>query len=46
MSFLTRLLSLFRRSPIEQSHEHVDASDLIPAQADWLESRYRLSEGA
>ena len=37
MPFLARLLSLFHRPPIEQSHEHVDASDLIPAQADWLE---------
>jgi len=44
MPFLTRLLSLFRRPLIEQSHEHVDALDLIPAQPDWLE-RYRMAEG-
>lgn len=44
MSFLRRLLSLFRRPLIDQSHEHVDASDLIPAQADWLERVARNAE--
>ena len=37
MSFLARLLSLFRRSPIEHPCEHVDALDLIPAQPNRLE---------
>ena len=37
MSFLARLLSLFRRPLIDQSHENVDALDLIPAQPDRLE---------
>jgi len=41
MSFFARLLSLFRRSPVEHSCEHVDASDLIPAQPDWLERAAR-----
>ena len=25
------------RSPVQQSHEHVDPLDLIPAQPNWLE---------
>lgn len=37
MSFLARLLSLFRLPLIDQSHENVDALDLIPAKPDWLE---------
>ncbi|MCC0013612.1 MAG: hypothetical protein H6877_09880 [Rhodobiaceae bacterium] len=37
MSFLARLLRLFRRPLIDQSHEHVDPLDLIPAQPNWLE---------
>jgi len=37
MPFLARLLSLFRRPLIDQSHEHVDTLDLIPAQPNWLE---------
>ena len=37
MPFLARLLRLFRRPLIDQSNEHVDPLDLIPAKPDWLE---------
>lgn len=39
--FLSRLAGLFRRPPIDQSHEHVDTSDLIPARTDWPERAAR-----